>query len=292
MANVLPLPRGRSLPLEPFALMGVVNATPDSFYAASRHQALGEARDIALRMVEAGAVIIDLGGESTRPGSLFVDEEAEFERVIPLVRAIRAESDVAISVDTRKAAVWRGALDSGADILNDISALRHEPECGALAARAGATVVLMHMQGEPKTMQEAPIYVDCLVEVVAFLGQALRRALEAGIPSDRIVLDPGIGFGKRLDDNLALIAGLGALTALGQPVLVGLSRKSFVGGLTGRPAEGRLAGTLGATGAAWQAGARLFRVHDVEETRDFLTVVSAVASAAATAAAARSGRRG
>ncbi|MEI6386806.1 MAG: dihydropteroate synthase [Spirochaetota bacterium] len=294
MTSVLPLPRGRSVSLEPFALMGVVNVTPDSFYAGSRHQALGEALEIALRMVDAGALIIDIGGESTRPGSLFVDEESEFERVIPLVRAIRAQSDVAISVDTRKAGVWRGALDSGADILNDISALRNEAECGSLAARAGAPVVLMHMQGEPTTMQEAPVYGDCVSEVVAFLGQALRRALDSGIAADRIVLDPGIGFGKRLEDNLALIAGLGAITALGCPVLVGLSRKSFLGALTGRPAEGRLAGSLGATAAAWQAGARVFRVHDVEETRDLLTVVSAVASAAVagSAAAARSGTRG
>jgi len=270
------LPRGRSLPLEPFAVMGVVNATPDSFWSGSRHRAVEEAVETALAMEAAGAAAIDLGGESTRPGSAYVDEDEEIRRVVPLVEALRKVSDIAISVDTRKAGVFRAALAAGADILNDVSALRDAPEAAGLAAASGCPVVLMHMKGDPKSMQEAPSYVDCLGEVRAFLAEAVERALSAGLPRELIVLDPGIGFGKRVEDNLALLRGLGELASLGQPLLVGLSRKSFVGALTGKPVEARLAGSLGAAASAWLGGARLFRVHDVAETRDLLLVLSAV----------------
>ncbi|HUX38215.1 MAG TPA: dihydropteroate synthase [Rectinemataceae bacterium] len=272
----LPLPRGRVLALEPFAVMGVLNTTPDSFHAASRRTTLAAAREAALAMLASGAAIIDIGGESTRPGSAPVDEAEELERVIPAIEALRRESDAAISVDTRKAAVWKAALDAGADILNDVSALRDSPEAGALAAKAGAPVVLMHMKGEPATMQEAPYYDDCPSEVRSFLLDAAARALAAGVPAERIVLDPGIGFGKRLEDNLALLSALDSLRDLGYPLLVGLSRKGFVGSLTGKPVEGRLAGSLGAAAAAWTLGARIFRVHDVAETRDLLLVLSSI----------------
>ena len=272
----LPLPRGRVLVLEPFAVMGVLNTTPDSFHAASRRTTLDAAREAALGMIAAGASLIDIGGESTRPGSAPVDEAEELERVIPAVEALRRESDVAISIDTRKAGVWKAALAAGADILNDVSALRDSPEAGSLAAAAGAPVVLMHMKGEPATMQEAPYYDDCPAEVRAFLLEAASRAAAAGVPADHIVLDPGIGFGKRLEDNLALLSALDSLRDLGYPLLVGLSRKGFVGTLTGKPIEGRLAGSLGAAAAAWILGARIFRVHDVAETRDLLMVLSAV----------------
>lgn len=281
----LSLPRGRSLALEPFAVMGIVNATPDSFHAASRHRARDEARDAALAMVAEGAAVIDIGGESTRPGSSYIDESEELERVIPLIEALRRESDIPVSVDTRKAAVWKAALSAGADILNDISALRDSPESAVLAAAAGAPVILMHMKGEPATMQNAPYYEDCLGEVAAFLREAAARAEAAGVAQNRIVLDPGIGFGKRQEDNLALLSGLGRLRDLGYPLLVGLSRKGFLGQLTGKAIDGRLAGSLGAAAAAWQLGARIFRVHDVAETRDLLVVLAAILAPATKARA-------
>ncbi len=200
----LALPRGRALPLGDEALvMGVVNLTPDSFFAPSRRRSAREARDAALAMAAAGAAVVDLGGESTRPGSEPVGEEEELERVIPAIQAIRRESDIPLSVDTRKLAVARAARDAGADILNDVAALA-APGMAELAAERGAAAVLMHMKGEPKTMQEAPSYEDCPAEVFAFLLGAARRAEAAGIGRDRIVLDPGIGFGKRLGDNLEL----------------------------------------------------------------------------------------
>ena len=275
----LALPRGRALPLGDEALvMGVVNLTPDSFFAPSRRRSAREARDAALAMAAAGAAIVDLGGESTRPGSEPVGEEEELERVIPAIQAIRRESDIPLSVDTRKLAVARAALDAGADILNDVAALA-APGMAELAAERGAAAVLMHMKGEPKTMQEAPSYEDCPAEVFAFLLGAARRAEAAGIGRDRIVLDPGIGFGKRLGDNLELLARLGELAAAGYPVLVGLSRKAFVGAITGRPAEGRLPGSLGAACAAYSGGARIFRAHDVPETLDALALFAAVRAA-------------
>jgi dihydropteroate synthase len=267
----LDLPRGRSLALEPFAVMAIVNATPDSFYAPSRRRASLEARDAALAAFAAGAAVVDVGGESTRPGSDPVGLEEELERVIPAVEAIRRESDLPISVDTRKAAVALAALGAGADIVNDISALA-DPATARYAAAAGAAVVLMHMKGEPKTMQEAPSYADCASEVHGFLAAAAVAALEAGIRPTAVALDPGIGFGKRLEDNLGLLSRLDGLAALGYPLLVGLSRKSFIGAVTGRPAEARLAGSLGAACASYARGARIFRVHDVAETVDALSL--------------------
>ena len=282
MSLRLPLPRGRFLELEPFAVMGIVNATPDSFYAPSRHRAL-EARDEALAMEASGAAIVDIGGESTRPGSDYVGLEEELERVVPVVEAIRKLSDLPISVDTRKSEVARAALDAGADVINDVSALMHDPEMARLAAQRGVPVVLMHMLGDPKTMQAAPSYVDCPAEVRAFLLSAAGRAQAAGIARDRVLLDPGIGFGKRLEDNLALIARLDELAALGYPMVVGLSRKAFVGAITARPPEGRLSGSIAAALAAHARGARMFRVHDVAETRDALAVFVAIANAAGNA---------
>jgi dihydropteroate synthase len=278
----LGLPLGRSLALDRGPLvMGIVNVTPDSFYARSRLRTALEAAEAALAMEAEGAALVDLGGESTRPGSEAVGEQEELERVIPAVEAIRARSSVPISVDTRKASVAAAAIAAGADIVNDISALSYDPAMAALVARNGTAVVLMHMRGEPRTMQEDPSYADCAAEVASFLAEAAERALAAGIARDRIVLDPGIGFGKRLEDNLDLLARLGLVAALGYPVLVGLSRKRIVGALTGRGVDGRLAGSLGAACAAFEAGARIFRVHDVSETVDALAVFAASRGAAA-----------
>lgn len=265
------LPRGRKLELEPFAVMAIVNVTPDSFFAPSRRAAARDARDAAMAAFAAGAAVVDIGGESTRPGSAPVSVEEELERVLPAIVAIRAECDLPISVDTKKAAVARAALAAGADIVNDVAALADGGMAEAAAA-AGAAVVLMHMKGEPGTMQDAPSYADCAAEVRDFLAAAAGRALAAGIPRGAIALDPGVGFGKRLSDNLSLIARLDELGTLGYPLLVGLSRKSFVGAVTGRAPEGRLAGSLGAACAAYSRGARIFRVHDAAETVDALAL--------------------
>jgi len=285
MAGALNLPRGRRLAIgERGLVMGIVNVTPDSFYPGSRRRGTLEARDAALKMAEAGAAIVDIGGESTRPGSDYVGLDEELERVAPAVEAIRRESDVAISVDTRKAAVAAAALDAGADLVNDITALTADPGMASLVASRGACVVLMHMQGEPKTMQAAPRYADCPAEVFSYLLGAASRALAAGIGRESIVLDPGIGFGKRLEDNLAVLSRLDELAAGGYPVLVGLSRKSFVGSVTGRPVDERLSGSLGAACAAFAKGARIFRVHDVAETLDALAAFAAALSGPAGAA--------
>lgn len=270
--------KGRDLELgDEAVVMGIVNATPDSFFPASRKRRARDARDTALAMARAGAAIVDIGGESTRPGSDYVGEDEELERVIPAIEAIRRESDLRLSVDTRKAAVARAALDAGADAINDISALG-DPAMVSLLAERGAPVVLMHMQGDPKTMQSAPSYADCPADVRSFLLGAAARAESAGVRRDRIILDPGLGFGKRLGDNLALIARLAELASSGYPVLVGLSRKSFVGAITGKPVEERLGGSLGAACAAYLGGARIFRVHDAAETADALALFSSVLS--------------
>jgi dihydropteroate synthase len=287
-APALSLPRGRSLGAgrarAGALVMGVINVTPDSFYPLSRSRSAAEAAEAALAMEAEGADIVDIGGESTRPGSEYVGEAEELERVVPAVEAIRARSAIPISIDTRKAAVAAAALEAGADIVNDVSSLGADPAMADLVARSGAAVVLMHMRGEPKTMQDAPRYADCAAEVAEYLGAAAGRAIAAGIARDRIIVDPGIGFGKRLEDNLDLISRLGLVADLGYPVLVGLSRKAFVGAIAGRAAEGRLAGSLGAACAAFAGGARIFRVHDVAATIDALAVFSAASGGRASGA--------
>jgi dihydropteroate synthase len=257
-------------------VMGIVNCTPDSFFAGSRAPVLSEALEQAKRFIDAGADILDIGGESSRPGSAYVDGETERERVIPVVEGIRGFSDVPISVDTRKALVMRQALDAGADILNDISALADDEDLSALSAESGCPVILMHMRGNPLTMQEAPFYEDTLSEVMGELSARAEAALKAGVRPERIILDPGIGFGKRQEDNLRLIAGIPRLKALGYPLLVGASRKGFIGAITGKPIDGRLAGSLGVAAWAAIAGADIVRVHDVGETVDMIRVIRAI----------------
>ncbi len=212
-------------------VMGIVNVTPDSFYPGSRRAGAAEAAEAALAMEADGAAIVDLGGESTRPGSDYVGEAEELERMVPTVAAIRARSDVPVSVDTRKAAVARAAIEAGADMINDVSALGHDPGMASVAAEKGVPVVLMHMKGEPKTMQEAPVYADCVAEVRDFLFGAAARAIASGIDRGRIILDPGIGFGKRLEDNLGLLrparrAGRARLPLGRGPLAQGLPRRS------------------------------------------------------------------
>lgn len=278
-----PLPSGRELYLSGRPIvMGILNVTPDSFFVASRSVDPEQAAERALAMVADGAGIIDVGGESSRPGSDYVDAEEEHRRVVPVVRRIRAQSSVAISVDTRKAAVAAAALDAGADIVNDITALRDDPGLASVCADRSAPVILMHMQGTPKTMQKEPRYDDPVAEIRAELAQFVDRARDAGIES--IIVDPGIGFGKRLSDNLEILANLEAFATLGYPVLVGLSRKSFLGMILRsedgeiRPTEDRLSGTLAAHAVAVLRGADILRVHDVRQTADLVRVISAIES--------------
>lgn len=253
-------------------IMAILNRTEDSFYAGSRVSELA-ALEKAMQAVEDGADILDIGGESTRPGALPVPYEQEFERVIPLLKAIRKESSIPISIDTRKSGIASAALDEGADIINDISALEDDPDMAAVCASKNAAVVLMHKKGTPVDMQENPFYDDVVAEVSLYLNQAAERALQAGIPAERIILDPGIGFGKRLQDNIDLLAHLAEIAASGYPVLVGLSRKSFIGTLTGRDPEGRLAGTIAANAMAILGACRILRVHDVQECADLIHVM-------------------
>jgi dihydropteroate synthase len=233
----------------------------------------------ALAAVEAGADLVDFGGESTRPGSSFVGETEELERLIPVIGAFRARSPAVISVDTRKAAVARAVLEAGADLINDVSALEDDPALGGVCAAAGAALVLMHKRGNPRDMQRAPCYASVITEVGSYLAAAAERAQKAGIPPDRIILDPGIGFGKRLEDNLDLLAALPMLAETagkGYPLLVGLSRKSFIGELTGRDTAERLPGTLAANAVALLGGADIIRVHDPAEAADLVKVIHGI----------------
>lgn len=261
-------------------VMGVLNVTPDSFYDGGRWSDPVKAGKRALDMIDEGADIIDVGGESSRPGARPVPGDVERDRVAPIISWLTERTEVPVSVDTTKAAVADAALEAGAIMVNDISAMRFDPEMASTVARHGAAVVLMHMQGTPGTMQQDPRYTDPVREVRSFLEDRLRAALEAGIARDRIVVDPGIGFGKRLEHNLALLAGVSEFVSLGVPVLVGLSRKSFLGELLGVPSQRRLVGTVAANAVAIARGADLIRVHDVREGRWTADVAFRVRTAA------------
>jgi dihydropteroate synthase len=256
--------------------MGVVNVTPDSFSDGGEFLDAEVAVRHAVELAEEGADILDVGGESTRPGSVGVDAEAELRRVLPVIEGIRAAGlDTRISVDTSKAAVAAAALDAGADYVNDVTALRGDPELAGLVADRGADVCLMHMLGSPRTMQDDPRYDDVVDEVKAFLEERMQAAVRAGVPEERIQLDPGIGFGKTLAHNLELLRRIDEIVALGRPVVVGTSRKSFIGRLTGRDVTERVHGTIATNVLALERGARVFRVHDVAATSDALAVANA-----------------
>jgi dihydropteroate synthase len=256
-------------------VMGVLNVTPDSFSDGGRHADTAAALARALEMVGQGAAIIDVGGESTRPGAAPVAEAEELDRVIPLIEALHARSDVIISVDTMKPAVMRAACAAGAQIVNDVAALR-VPGALEAVAQSGAAVCLIHMQGEPRTMQTAPGYRDVVAEVGQFLLERMRACVEAGIPAQATLLDPGIGFGKTLEHNLQLLAHVDSLSQLGRPLLVGVSRKSMFGQLLDRPLQQRLAGSLTAAALAVWQGAAIVRAHDVAETVDAVRTVAAI----------------
>jgi dihydropteroate synthase len=248
-------------------VMGIVNVTPDSFYGGSRVPLPADAIERAVQMADDGADVIDIGGESTRPGSQTISAQEEMDRVLPVVDGVFRRCDVAVSIDTTKAAVAEEAVSHGATIVNDVSALRADERMAGIVARSGAFVVLMHMLGRPETMQQDPTYEDVVEEVRGFLAMRLRAAVAAGIHETKVFLDPGIGFGKTLEHNLALLRDLDRLADLGRPVLVGVSRKSFLGAILDLPADERIEGTIAADTAAILRGASIIRVHDTKEGR-------------------------
>jgi dihydropteroate synthase len=265
----------RVLDLAAPVVMGVLNVTPDSFSDGGRFAERGSALEHARRMIAEGAAIIDIGGESTRPGASPADPAQELERVIPVIEALRRESLVYISVDTSKPEVMRAAVAAGADIINDVRALG-EPGALEAAAASGAGLCLMHMLGEPRTMQDAPHYDNVVEEVGAFLAARMRACRDAGVDSARLSIDPGFGFGKTAAHNLALLKNLAALEVLGVPMVVGLSRKSMLARITGRPVESRISGSVALAAIAVLNGARIVRAHDVAATVDAVRVAAAV----------------
>ena len=257
--------------------MGVLNVTPDSFSDGGRYMSLSDALDQAARMVDEGADILDIGGESTRPGAATISAEQELERVIPVIEKLRAEFGLSISIDTSKAVVMRAAVSAGANMINDVCALQLPGSIEA-AAELKVPVCLMHMLGKPRSMQDAPSYVDVVKEVVQFLENRIGACLAAGIASDRLIVDPGFGFGKTLAHNMTLLRNLDRIVMLGYPVLVGLSRKSMIGQILGRRVDDRLVGGLALAVVARQQGASIVRSHDVAQTVDALRVLEAVSA--------------
>jgi dihydropteroate synthase len=257
--------------------MGVLNVTPDSFSDGGANFDPDDAATTARRMLAEGAAIVDVGGESTRPGSAGVTLDEELRRVVPVLE--RLGSELPLSIDTAKAEVARRSLALGAELVNDVTALRSDPELAGVVADAGCYICLMHMQGEPRTMQERPTYTDVASEVAAFLEERLGFAVAAGIDERRICLDPGIGFGKTVEQNFELVSRLDVLLKLGRPVLVGFSRKSSLGRVLGDPQArtGPLSASIAAAVAAYERGATILRVHDVKEHVEALTVASAIA---------------
>jgi dihydropteroate synthase len=259
-------------------LVGVVNVTPDSFFDGGLYFEPARAIDRALALAAEGADIIDIGGESSRPGSNPIPAKEEKKRILPVVEVLKQKNSVLISVDTTKAEVAEAALAAGADIINDISAGRFDPRMLPIAARNGAAVILMHMKGTPRTMQIAPHYDDVLGEVKAFLSERLEAAESCGLPRESILLDPGIGFGKQIDHNLILLNNLGALAELGRPLVVGISRKSFLGKILKVEAQDRLEGTIAAAVVSILRGASLLRVHDIQAVKQAVAVAEAIMS--------------
>ncbi len=272
----IPLPDGSIDLSNGPVVMGILNVTPDSFSDGGRYIEPERALERAREMVEEGAGIIDVGGESTRPGAKEVGEEEETMRVVPVIERIAGALDVPISIDTRKAKVAEAAIEAGAKIVNDVSALRHDPEMIEVVKRTGVPVVVMHMKGIPENMQDDPYYEDAVTEIIDWLEGKTAELMEKGMEKERIIVDPGIGFGKRLEDNLNIVAEFGDFRNLGFPLMVGYSRKSFLGEITGRDPMERVAGGLAALGRLLDSGAQIIRVHDVAETVDYIKVWKAI----------------
>ncbi|MGD0898258.1 MAG: dihydropteroate synthase [Thermoguttaceae bacterium] len=256
-------------------LMGVVNVTPDSFSDGGQFFAAGAAVEHALRLVDQGADLLDIGGESTRPGAEPVAAEEELRRVLPVITSLASQTTVPLSIDTSKAAVAAAALAAGAEAINDVTALEGDPRMPALAAESGCGVSAMHVRGSPRTMQENPVYADVVGEVFDYLRRRRDALLAAGIEQSRIALDPGIGFGKTTEHNLLLLQAIGRFHALGCPLLLGVSRKRFIGEVLGNLAADRTAGTIGAALAAARHGVQILRVHDVAAVRQALLLFDA-----------------
>jgi len=256
-------------------VMGVLNITPDSFSDGGHHADTGAALAAAARMCEAGVDIIDVGGESTRPGAPEVGAQEEAARILPVIRGIKSRLGARVSVDTMKAEVAAKALDAGADMINDVSSLR-DPAMLPLLVERGAPVVLMHMRGSPRTMQQETRYDDLLVELATFLRDRAESAVAAGLSDDKIIVDPGIGFGKSVDGNLMILGRLQLLQQVGKPILIGASRKSFIGAVLDRPVQDRLEGSLAVAAYASAAGAHIIRAHDVDATVRVVRMIDAI----------------
>jgi dihydropteroate synthase len=268
---------GRVIELgEKTAVMGIVNVSPDSFYDGGKHVSVAGAVEHGLKLAGEGADLLDVGGESTRPGAEPLSADEEQRRVLPVIEALASRCDLPVSVDTYKAEVARRALEAGALMVNDISGLRFDPEMAGVVAAAGAGLVVMHMRGEPRTMQKDPSYDNLMAEIISQLHHSLRTAEEGGLSREQVIVDPGIGFGKTLDHNLHLVRHLSELRILGRPILVGPSRKSFLGAVGGLPPEERLEGTLAAVSLAVSMGAHVVRVHDVRSVKRAVQVADAV----------------
>lgn len=259
-------------------VMGVLNITPDSFYAGSRYYEKGPAVEKGIEMAEAGADILDIGGESSRPGADRVTENDELARVIPVIESLTAHIAIPVSIDTCRSKVAAEALNAGAVIVNDISALQFEQEMAGIVESSGASVVLMHMQGTPRTMQKKPQYGDVVEEILGFLNDRVDFAVGCGIPKEKIIVDPGIGFGKTLDHNLMLLNNAGRFHETGCAVLIGASRKSMIGAITGTPAEERIWGTAAITACCVLENVEIHRVHDVGAMRQVCDVAAAIRS--------------
>ncbi len=271
----LPAPYGAGPTHHRVRLMGIVNVTPDSFSDGGLFLRPERAIEHGRRLVDEGADLLDVGGESTRPGARGVSADEELERVEPVLEGLR-DGGAPISIDTSKVAVAEVALDAGAEMVNDVTALRSEPELAALCAERGCGLVLMHMQGTPRTMQEAPRYGDVVDDVKGFLAERIEFATAEGVAEERIWIDPGIGFGKTVEHNLELLRRIGELGELARPIVVGTSRKSFLGKLTGREVGDRLGGTIASNVLALLGGAEVFRVHEVAEVRQALDVAEVI----------------
>ena len=275
MNNKINLARGRVLELSEPVIMGIVNVTPDSFSDGGQFFNTTAALNHAMQLLDEGATILDIGGESTRPGAPDVSLEDELQRVIPLINAIRKQSDCVISIDTSKAEVMRQAIEAGADIVNDVRALQEPGAVEVVAQYPDVVVCLMHMQGQPRSMQNAPHYDDLASEINDFFNQRIAACEAAGIKQSQLILDPGFGFGKTLKHNYQILAQFNDYAQLGLPLLAGLSRKSMIGNLLNRDTKDRLAGSLAGALIAAQNGAHIIRVHDVRETADVLGVYQA-----------------
>ena len=260
----------------PALVMGIVNVTPDSFSDGGRFADANSAIQHARELVAQGAEILDIGGESTRPGATPIEESEELRRVIPVIEALAAEAKIPLSIDTMKPAVARAAIAAGASIVNDVAANRAESEMWRLVAESGAGYVCMHMRGTPQTMQSNPVYNDVVSDVSDFFNDRLQRLKASGVTANQVAIDPGIGFGKTINHNLQLLAGLSGFTRLGRPLLIGVSRKSFIGKLPGAEATDRLPGSLACAALAVEAGANIIRVHDVAETVQAVRLTEAI----------------